>query len=500
MRATWAAMPIQRKLELLRATRGCVHAAAAHWVARAGEIKQLRRSSSYIGEEWISGPWAVLYAINRYIRTMRAIATCGQPALPGAPVRHDRAGNAIVRVFPVDLADRVLLAGITADVYLRSSQPQFVAPPAQTERVAILGAGNITSIPLLDALYFLIAYNAVCTIKLNPIMDPLRSIFEDAFRPLIETGAVAFLSGGADVGAALCADPAIDRIHLTGSRATYDALKHSAGDKPVTAELGNVTPTIVVPGEWMSRDLRFQAEHIVTQKRHNAGFNCIAAQVLILPEKWPFTDRLIHEMENVMQTLEPRPDYYPGTADRRAQFTQSPSSIVWLSAQSPSPAFDREAFCNTLFGVRLPGDACEFLHRAVDFANDTLSGTLGANVIVDPRTDAEMQDDIGHALEQLRYGCVGVNAWAGVGYFLAETPWGDYGGSTGFVHNAYLLANTEKSVVRAPFRPLIKPPWFVTNKQQARIGSWLCAFEARKFLRRLRYHRRDADGPKAGGP
>jgi len=41
--------------------------------------------------------------------------------------------------------------------------------------------------------------------------------------------------------------------------------------------------------------------------------------------------------------------------------------------------------------------------------------------------------------------------------------------------------------VRAPFRPLTKPPWFVTNKQQANIGRVLSDFEtARSPLNALR--------------
>ena len=46
--------------------------------------------------------------------------------------------------------------------------------------------------------------------------------------------------------------------------------------------LGGVSPTIVIPGKWSAADLRFQAEHVATQKRHNNGFNCIASQVLII--------------------------------------------------------------------------------------------------------------------------------------------------------------------------------------------------------------------------
>ena len=37
-------------------------------------------------------------------------------------------------------------------------------------------------------------------------------------------------------------------------------------------ELGGVSPTIVLPGRWKDADLRFQAEHVASQKLGNGGF------------------------------------------------------------------------------------------------------------------------------------------------------------------------------------------------------------------------------------
>src|SRR5581483_11409789 len=106
-------------------------------------------------------------------------------------------------------------------------------------------------------------------------------------------------------------------------------------------------------------------------------------------------------------------------------------SIIRLDPGNASPAFTNEAFCGSLFCVELPGDSAAFLHSAVEFANDRLYGTLGANLIVHPRTERDIPSDIESAISALRYGCVAVNAWAGVGYFLTETPWGGYRSETG---------------------------------------------------------------------
>ncbi len=57
--------------------------------------------------------------------------------------------------------------------------------------------------------------------------------------------------------------------------------------KPVAAELGCVTPCLVVPGGWTQRDLEYHADNIVSAKSHNAGHNCLAAEVIITAKDWP---------------------------------------------------------------------------------------------------------------------------------------------------------------------------------------------------------------------
>ena len=106
-----------------------------------------------------------------------------------------------------------------------------------------------------------------------------------------------------------------------------------------------------------------------------------------------------------------------------------------------------------------------------------------------------MLDD---AVAELRYGTVAVNAWTGVGYLTQRASWGAFAGHTltdiqsgiGVVHNALLLENPERTVVRGPFRPrrgrsstarlalMPKPPWFVTNRTAATTGRRLTAFAA----------------------
>ncbi len=55
----------------------------------------------------------------------------------------------------------------------------------------------------------------------------------------------------------------------------------------MTAELGCVTPYIVCPGQWSQADLDYHAGTVVAGMTHNAGHNCLKAEVLLLDKDWP---------------------------------------------------------------------------------------------------------------------------------------------------------------------------------------------------------------------
>lgn len=535
----WARLGAGPKGELLGRVRESVYRNAERWAVAGAEAKGIS-GTALAGEEWISGPWAVLYALNRYVETLAQIARAGKPRIDPRRIRTRAGGGVAVDVFPTTAYDRLLLSGIRAEVWMQPGITAATLPDAMATwyqesehapRVAlVLGAGNISSIAPLDVLYKLIADGAVCVLKMNPVNDYLGPIFEDAFKPLVDGGYLRFVYGGAEVGKYLSNHAVVDEIHITGSNATHDAIVFGDGTagaerkrrhepllrKRISSELGNVSPTIVVPGPWSDADIRFQAEHIVTQKMHNAGFNCIASQVLIIPAQWDKTQQLLDAIDDVLARIIDRPAYYPGAAARQAKLASGHAdaryhgrgtggfvsrTILHASAADPGErAFRDEAFGSVLAVTTIPGDTAAYLASAVTFANEALWGTLGANLIVHPATRREHATAVDSAIADLRYGCVGVNAWTGVGFFICETTWGAFPGhpsndiqsGTGVVHNSHLFAAAQKSVVTAPFAPfprslagygwtlLPKPPWFVTNVAAARIGRALVEFEANK--------------------
>ena len=536
--ARWAGTLPDAKAALLERVRDCVAEHAQRWAFACADAKGVR-GTPLEGEEWLAGPWAVLYALNRYIKTLREIARCGRPQIDPQRIRSNDDGQLVVDVFPAGIYDRLLLSGIRAEVWMRPEVTRGLFPSTlgtwyqspQPPRVAlVLGAGNISSIAPLDVLYKLVADGAACILKMNPVNEYLGPILADALKPLVDSGCMRIAYGGAGVGRYLCTNPRVDEIHITGSDKTFDAIVFGDGPdaadrkrrndpvlrKTITSELGNVSPTIVVPGKWSAADYRFQAQNIVTQKLHNGGFNCIASQVLIVPAGWDGTKRLFDAIHLKLHEAADRPAYYPGAAERHAHLIEGsmnakhhgrgtgrfvPRTLLHVEAHGGEhAAFHDEAFSSVLAVASLDGDTESYLQRAVTFANDSLWGTLGANLIVHPKTMRAHAKALENAIRNLRYGCVGVNAWTGIGYFIAETPWGAFPGharndiqsGTGVVHNSHLFSESQKSVVYAPFAPfprslagyggtlLPNPPWFITNKMAARIGRALCEFEMNK--------------------
>jgi acyl-CoA reductase-like NAD-dependent aldehyde dehydrogenase len=246
-------------------------------------------------------------------------------------------------------------------------------------------------------------------------------------------------------------------------------------------------------------------------KLHNSGCNCVASQVLVLPRDWDGSARLLDAVRDVMRSLPPREAYYPGCAQRQqAVATLHPDAEVLGTGTVPrtliagldpdragESCFTDEVFGPVLAQTSLPGRTAEaFLANAVRFANERLDGTLGATLIVHPRTMRELGPALEQAIADLRYGSIGVNVWNAAAFLLVQAPWGAYPGhrlediqsGIGVVHNTYLLDKTEKAVVRGSFYPfprswahgnlafLPKPPWFVTNRTAESTGRRVAYF------------------------
>ncbi|ALG85721.1 aldehyde dehydrogenase family protein [Gordonia phthalatica] len=526
----WGATTLPQRRDLLLKTRDLTAKHAQEWVDAAVELKKLDPSSPLVGEEWLSGPYVLANSLTALAETIDRLSK-GRSPLDGAKF-HDVGNQVVVDVLPTSIYDDLLLSGFSAQVWLQRGVSRAAAKadaglaqltPSKTGGIGVvLGAGNIMSIAPLDVLYELFAHNRVVALKLNPITDLLFPVLNKVLAPFIEVGALRILKGGAEVGGALVNHELVDHVHMTGSALTHDAIVWGVGDeaatrksakdpkltKPVTSELGGVSPTIVVPGEWSDADLKFQAEHVATQRLHNGGYNCVASQALIVSSDWKQKDAFLNELRKAIAAAPARTPYYPGSDSRVATAEkQYPHAeklgpnggrllIADLKASSDEPALSGEYFAPVYGVVEIPGVGADFAVDATRTANEEFAGTLGVNIIADPSDISALGDAFDEMIEKLRYGTIAVNAWTGVGFLTPTASWGAFPGHTiddvqsgiGVVHNAWLMDRIERTVVRGPFRPSPrsvlkgeksispKPPWFVDNATAATTGRRLTAF------------------------
>ncbi|WP_194421454.1 aldehyde dehydrogenase family protein [Microbacterium abyssi] len=536
---TWTALSVGQRATLLRAVRTAVAASVEEWAHTASASKGLGGSHPLRGEEWLAGPYSVLGALDAYAETLTRIGE-GRNALEGIRIGRAPGGRTRVHAFPLTGLDRVLLSGFSGEVWLepgttpraaRASAGLAQRTPHESGGVGlVLGAGNVTSIPVLDVLYELLAHNRTALLKVNPTQDALVPLFEHAFAALIEPGFLRIVRGGGDVGAYLTGHKRLAHVHITGSAATFGAIAWGPSNgpdaaaakrrrredrpllkKPITAELGGVSPIIVVPGEWTDADLRFHAEHIATMRLQNSGHNCIAGQVVIMSSDWAQADAFRAALRRAYAKAPERPIWYPRSDDRMRQANDDyPDALVLgdrllveIDPEGDATAVENtEYFAPVLGVVALPGAGQEFLDAAVAHANEKLQGTLGANLLIDPATQKALGTGFERAITELRYGSIAVNAWTAFGFITPTLTWGAFPGNTlqdvgsgiGVVHNALLLDHVERSVLHGPFRPfprslpivngggrftiLPKPPWFVTARTGAVVSEGLTRFRA----------------------
>ncbi len=468
---------------------------------------------------------------------MRHIERTGTPPLPRL-VAHPSGKRLGVIVTPTaGLFDPLCFVNFTATSWLdesitrdnvRRHLAQAYEGLGRTGLSVVLGAGNVSSIALTDVLTKLCVDNRAVLLKMNPVNDYLAPLFERAFEPLVKADLLRIVSGNADVATKAIHDPRVDEVHITGSGKTHDAICWGADaetqkrrkqanepllTKPITSELGNVSPWIVVPGSYSASQLKSQAQNIVGSLTNNAAFNCVATRAIITWKQWPERERFMALIEGSLARVPQRKAYYPGAHQRYATFTgvapedaqkhlksgtlsehglsasklrndgttffvagpgQRDDSLPWTLIRNLSPRDTSSLYCEESFVcvcVEVAIDAVspeDFLNKAVEFSNERLWGTLAASMSVpNGMRSGQSQLRLQDAIDQLRYGVVSLNQWSGLAFALMSPPWGGYPGGTranpqsgiGWVHNSLMLTGIEKTVISAPLVVLPKPVW-----------------------------------------
>ena len=537
----WIQTPIKDRRAILAELRKDFALQGERWAESVRAAEGIPAGTPTAGEEWLAGPYFILRNLRLLEDALGDIEKRGTPRIPG-PVHTRPDGQVVAQVFPQDLYDRVFFTGVSAEVWMEPGvteanlrHTQALAykeddPPGEISLV--LGAGNVSSIGPMDALYKLFVENKVVIYKMHPLNAYLGPILEEGFRALHDWGVLRIVYGGADVGAYCCEHELVDEIHITGSDKTVEAIVFGPGEegrlrkeqkkpkshKTISSELGNVSPVIVVPGPWSAGDLDYHAESLAAMLTNNAGFNCNAARVIVQHDAWPKRRKLLDRVRELFARVPLRKAYYPGAEERHAAFLEShpeaerfggPSAEVpprgalpWTLIPDLDPesddeiCFRTEAFCGVVGETALGGgSAAEFLDNAVRFCNERLWGTLNVTLLIHPASlhDEATAAAYDRALAGLRYGTVAVNNWAAMGYGLVVPPWGAFPGhdvydiqsGSGVVHNTLMFSKVQKTVVHAPFRMRPKPLWYPTHQTTLEMGKRLTEFEADPSLFKL---------------
>jgi acyl-CoA reductase-like NAD-dependent aldehyde dehydrogenase len=509
-----------------------VAATADAWVETAVAIKSrvaggiaVAPAAAVIAEETATGPLATLRLLAITARALRDVARTGMPQPCDAPrVLHESQAGAGpgsfvgVEMLPEkSLLDGTIFRGHAAtvrcvnpggiDAFMRSWREEARERPRQGGVAVVLGAGNVTGLAAADAISQIFEYGRAVLLKIHPLHAPLEPVLRQALAPLVEAGLLAIVSGGSEVAQAAVAASLVTHVHFTGGQGTFDAVVWGRPGphpphaqpvlmKPITCELGNVTPWIVVPGRYTPAQLAFQADSIAASIANNTSFNCIATKAVITCRSWDQREEFTRLIMRRLASLPSRPAWYPGAAAAWAEITgRQPPGDGSLPAvfrpghdhRSEPRWLAREWFLPVAVEVPLEGDSIEsFCVRAMDFTR-SLPGSLAASVTLPespPLADRRRAELLA---EHLEYGVVALNTWSALAYALGSVPWGGYPGATladpksgiGRVHDPLLLPLVHNTILRAPLSAWPMPPWFAWHRSGGVLARGVVEMYAR---------------------
>jgi len=515
-----AARSPRERAGLAEATARSVAAATDAWAETAAAIKSLSRTAATAGiggnaesvpsggvpgslaEELATGPLVTLRLLKLTASALRAVDRDGLPWSGPLRIVHPttvdvRTSRVEVPVLPAPgLFDGTIFGGFSAAV--RCGNPggldrfravwreEVATRPAVGGVAVVLGAGNVTGLAAADAICQVFEHGRAALVKLHPLHEPLAATLSRAFAPLVESGMIAFIVGGADVAARAIGCPSATHVHFTGGTAAYEAITASCS-KPVTCELGSVTPWIVVPGEYTPREIAFQADAVAGSIINNGSFNCIATKLVVTNRSWRQRGAFLDRIRSRLAEAPPRPAWFPGAAAGWERLAGRPvpadGTLPWLfrtglDREAERHWLDREWFLPACAEIAVEGDSMEeFCVNAAELSG-SLPGSLAASVTMPGRGDPRDLRRAEALVEHLAFGVVAVNCWSAVAYAMAGVPWGGFPGATrakpksgiGFVHDPLLLPLVHNSIVRGPLVSRLLPPFLPWHPRAAPLA------------------------------
>ncbi len=174
---------------------------------------------------------------------------------------------------------------------------------------------------------------------------------EKLFAPLIRDGFVSSVVLDVQQSCELVRHPLVDAVHMTGGVTTHNMIVWGSANapaadspaqpllsKPVTSELGAITPWIIVPAAWSDAEIGHHAKYLATAMSNNASCNCNSPKLLVLPDAWPLCDKFLRAFEEAVGGLVSPYPYYPGTNTRYQEFLKQHDAQLKLITSKIPPA------------------------------------------------------------------------------------------------------------------------------------------------------------------
>jgi aldehyde dehydrogenase (NAD(P)+) len=477
--AAWARANTATRQQLAAACRQSLRPHVAAWVEQSLCTKGFAGIAEAEAEEWLSGPLAVA-------RFLAALAA--PPALPTTPVAEGMPPTATtVRPLPGPrgIGDALVLWRHRAEVHLDTTAGPGATPPhAPRGPALVLGAGNVTAVPLLDALDQVFVARRSVLLKLHPLHTPLVPLFTSALAPLVGTNLLRIVAGDAEAGAVLARDERVVAVHLTGSDRTWQRLHHDPAlrRKVMTAEVGCTAPVLVVPGAWSERDLGHAAEQLAAYAANNGGATCLAPRLLVLAERWSQREHFLALVERALAARPSRRPFLPGVREHYARLVGRgaaehealPPRLRRFTLDEALEHGRSEWFAPVLGAVSLPGDSAEaWLHgAAVPFAAERCFGSLAAYVFAPPAVLRQNADALRQAIHELPHGTIAIDTWAGIAFGLGTAPWGvphdrPAAHGRGWQRNLLGTGRVRRVVVQGPLHTVPRAPWLPRQRRAA---------------------------------
>lgn len=484
--ARWSKVDLPDRLYYLESCRNNLRRIAPFWIEEEANLRGHSPQSPEGAESWLLGPFPVARTL-RYL--INGVKSGGRPKVPSRRLRID--GRSVSRVFPNGFHEGLMFYDIQAKVWCTGSQLQGSryrkARDGMPGPSLVLGGASVSSILATDLLSKLFCENRPVVCKIPPRLASLEPIYREVFHPLIRDHHLQLLSGDAEVGKQLLKNPVFSNVHLTGTAHTHQAVLQAnrVEDRTFTAELGCVTPVMIVPGPWSQRELLYQARHLASILTINGGYTCVTPQILVLSKNWSHKGAFLRALRSALEEFSHRDDQYPGAEQRRLSFRADypqgeelgQRTLVSLPPHQPTRLFEEESFCGMLGIVELEArHPEEFMKSAANFCNRSLWGDLSIMVIVDQQSRRLYERAVAQTIAALEYGTVSLNVYSGLAFASAVTPWGSYSDGrsdtgNGWYHNPYFFDRPEKTVMEGSFMPASPQPWVKPFHNLQKVGA-----------------------------